>query len=214
MPWGRRSRSATRTPAGSRRSARASTASRWARPSPCTARGVAGVASAAAGAWRTTASGRPRSAPLGGGLGLDGGMAQLHAGPRGPAPGAPRRPRPRRGRAADRRRADPVPRGQALAAAARGRLDRGRHRRRRPGPHGAADPGRRLPRHRHRRRPAARRTRPGQAGRGPPCRGRRARRGGRGARPDGGQGADVVLDLVGVDATLALAAASPARWAT
>ena len=102
---------------------------------------------------------------FGGGLGLDGGMAEymlvphsrllLPLGDLDPA---------RRG-AALRRGPHALPRDQALAAPARAGLDRGRDRRRRPRPHGRADPARPQPGPHDRGRHLRREARPGARGR-------------------------------------------------
>ena len=134
---------------------------------------------------------------------------RVHARPRRASPRAARRPRPGRRRAAHRRRAHAVPRGQALAAAAPARV---RPRSSSARAASATWPSRsstrcRPPRSiavdRERRRARARRRRRRARDASswtatPPPRVRDA--------TDGG-GADLVLDFVGVDATLALGVA-------
>ena len=142
-PGPRRSRSATRTPAGCTRSARASAASRSVSRSPWSA---PGAAAPAPGAWTAceTYCERPDLAPVpggGGGLGLDGGMAEYLLVPAArhlvPLPDGLD---PVDGRAAHRRRAHAVPRDPPLQRQARPRRHGDGHRRRRPRPPRRADP--------------------------------------------------------------------------
>ena len=189
-------------------------ASRSASRSPSTGRGAAGGAWPACRAPRTTASARRRSAPSGGGLGRDGGMAPLMIVPAArylvPLGG----PRPRRGRAAHRRRPHAVPRHPPRAPGAAGRIVGRRDRRRRgTRPPGGADPAGGVAGPGHRGRRSARRPRAGDrlgahatvaAGDDAAARIREL---------TGGRNADAVFDFVGVDATMALGAVGgPAAW--
>ena len=119
----------------------------------------------------------------GGGLGCDGGMALAHDRPRGPLPGAARRPRPGRGGAAHRRGPDPLPRHPPGPARAAGRVvGRGDRRRRGPRPPGGPDPASGVAGPGHRGGRPAGRPRAG----GPPRRSRHGRRRGRRRGPDPG----------------------------
>ena len=181
--------------------ARASRAGRSARRSRSADRGAAGAAARAGPGWRPYASARRRSARRAAAWAV-GGMAEymLVPDPRllvrsGSSIRATRR--------RCRRRADAVPRDQARAPPARPRHECGCDRRRRPRPHGRADPARAF---------TARSSQPtstpasssSPAPSAPSTRSPRATRREEIRELTRGRGATLVLDCVGNNATLAL----------
>ena len=198
--------SATRTPAGSRRSAAASR--------PCPGDAVLVYPPYSCGLCLACRRGNDMHCERHEftGLSVDGGFADYVLVPRAVAPAPAARCRARRDRPARRRRPHRVPRGPPARPARGARHHRGRPRCRRRRPHRVAARARarlgRRHRGRHRRAPPQAR---GGARRG------RGRRGGTvDAVRDltGGRGADLVFDFVGTDQTHADSLAMLARGGT